>query len=46
MSENVNHKRLLSRLAVQSALLLTLGFSTALMAASAGRPANPASGQT
>ena len=45
MSENVNHKRLLSRLAVQSALLLILGFSTALMAASAGRPANPASGQ-
>jgi len=45
MSENVNHKRLVSRLAVQSALILILGFSTALMA-SAGRTATPRQGNS
>ena len=41
MSENVKHKRFISLLLMQSAVILVLGFSTSLMAATAGHPTGP-----
>jgi hypothetical protein len=45
MSGNVQHKRFLPLLILQSALILVLGFSTTLMATSAGRATDPAAGR-
>src|SRR5271167_3295883 len=41
MSENVKNKQILSLLAIYSAVILVLGLSTTLMAATSGRPTGP-----
>src|SRR5271169_5296324 len=41
MSENAKHKRVFSLLLMQGAVIIVLGFSTTLMAATAGHPTGP-----